>query len=137
MRALLYLLIGVLLGIIMFKSEVASWFRIYEMFHFKSFHMYGVIGSSLVLGILLIQLIKRLKLKSFYDEKIVITPKEKKVKRYLLGGIVFGLGWAIVGAFPVPMFTLICAGYPSILIVIFFALLGTFLYGLFRSKVPH
>ena len=132
MRALLYLLIGVLLGIIMFKSEVASWFRIYEMFH-----MYGVIGSSLVLGILLIQLIKRLKLKSFYDEKIVITPKEKKVKRYLLGGIVFGLGWAIVGACPGPMFSLIGAGYLSILIVIFFALLGTFLYCLFRSKVPH
>ena len=137
MRTLIYLCIGILFGITMFKSEAASWFRIYEMFKFESFHMYGIIGSALVLGIITIQSIKRFKIKSFYGEKINFSPKAKSFRRYLFGGIIFGLGWALAGACPGPMFTLVGAGYISILIVIIASLLGTFLYGLLKGKLPH
>lgn len=137
MRSVGYLLVGILFGIIMFKSEAASWFRIYEMFQFKSFHMYGIIGSALGMGIIVVQIIKRLKLKSFYGETIVIPPKEKSVPRYLYGGIIFGLGWALAGACPGPMFTLVGAGYLPILVVITGALLGTYLYGLIKDSLPH
>ncbi len=137
MRTLTYLFIGILFGITMFKSEAASWFRIYEMFKFQSFHMYGIIGSALVIGIAVIQLIKQYKIKSFYREKIVFTPKEKGFTRYILGGIIFGLGWALAGACPGPMFTLIGAGFVPIFIVIAASILGTFLYGLLKDKLPH
>jgi uncharacterized membrane protein YedE/YeeE len=137
MRTLIYLCIGILFGITMFKSEAASWFRIYEMFKFESFHMYGIIGSALVIGIIAIQSIKRFKIKSFYGEKINFTPKAKGFKRYLFGGIIFGLGWALAGACPGPMFTIIGAGYISIFIVIIASLLGTFLYGLLKGRLPH
>jgi len=137
MRTLIYLCIGILFGITMFKSEAASWFRIYEMFKFESFHMYGIIGSALVLGIITIQSIKRFKIKSFYGEKINFSPKAKSFRRYLFGGIIFGLGWALAGACPGPMFTLVGAGYISIFIVIIASLLGTFLYGLLKGKLPH
>ncbi len=121
----------------MYKSEAASWFRIYEMFQFKAFHMYGIIGSALGLGIILIQFIKRYDIKSFYGKHIVITPKDKSISRYLIGGFIFGLGWALAGACPGPMFTLVGAGYVPILIVIGSALLGTFVYGLTRNVLPH
>jgi uncharacterized membrane protein YedE/YeeE len=121
----------------MFKSEAASWFRIYEMFKFESFHMYGIIGSALVLGIIAVQSIKRFKIKSFYGEKINFNPKAKGFSRYLFGGIIFGLGWALAGACPGPMFTIIGAGYISIFIVIIASLLGTFLYGLLKGRFPH
>ena len=121
----------------MFKSEAASWFRIYEMFKFESFHMYGIIGSALFIGIIIVQLIKRFKIKSFYGEKINFHPKAKSFSRYMFGGIIFGLGWALAGACPGPMFTLVGAGYSSILIVIIASLLGTFLYGLLKEKLPH
>ena len=137
MRTLIYLCIGILFGITMFKSEAASWFRIYEMFKFESFHMYGIIGSALVLGIITIQSIKRFKIKSFYGEKINFSSKAKSFRRYLFGGIIFGLGWALAGACPGPMFTLVGAGYISIFIVIIASLLGTFLYGLLKGKLPH
>ena len=137
MRTLIYLCIGILFGITMFKSEAASWFRIYEMFKFESFHMYGIIGSALVLGIITIQSIKRFKIKSFYGEKINFSPKAKSFSRYMFGGIIFGLGWALAGACPGPMFTLVGAGYISIFIVIIASLLGTFLYGLLKGKLPH
>lgn len=137
MRTLIYLLIGILFGITMFKSEAASWFRIYEMFKFDSFHMYGIIGSALIIGILLIQFIKRFNIKSFYGEKIIFNPKAKSFSRYLFGGIIFGLGWALAGACPGPMFTLIGAGFAPILIVIIFSVLGTFLYGKLKDKLPH
>lgn len=137
MRTLTYLFIGILFGITMFKSEAASWFRIYEMFKFQSFHMYGIIGSALIIGIVVIQLIKLYKIKSFYGEKIVFTPKEKGFTRYILGGIIFGLGWALAGACPGPMFTLIGAGFVPIFIVIAASILGTFLYGLLKDKLPH
>ena len=137
MRALSYLFIGILFGITMFKSEAASWFRIYEMFKFESFHMYGIIGSALLIGIVLIQIIERLPIKSFYGEKIQFPPKAKGYRRYLLGGIIFGLGWALAGACPGPMFTLVGAGFVPILVVLFFSIVGTFLYGLYRDKLPH
>ncbi|MDB4037029.1 YeeE/YedE thiosulfate transporter family protein [Polaribacter sp.] len=137
MRTLIYLCIGILFGITMFKSEAASWFRIYEMFKFESFHMYGIIGSALFIGIIIVQSIKRFKIKSFYGEKINFSPKAKSFSRYMFGGIIFGLGWALAGACPGPMFTLIGAGYSSIFIVIIASLLGTFLYGLLKGKLPH
>lgn len=129
--------IGILFGIIMFKSEAASWFRIYEMFQFQSFHMYGIIGSALFLGILGTQAIKRYQLKSFFGKTILIEEKEFGVKRYVIGGAIFGLGWALTGACPGPMFVLIGAGAYPILVVIFAAAIGTWVYGLMRDKLPH
>ncbi|MDA9111659.1 YeeE/YedE thiosulfate transporter family protein [Flavicella sp.] len=137
MRTLSYLSIGIFFGITLFKSEAASWFRIYEMFRFESFHMYGIIGAALCLGILITQAIKRFEINSFYGEKIEFKPKEKSVKRYLYGGILFGLGWALAGACPGPMFVLLGAGFYPIAIVIAAALLGTFLYGVLKEKLPH
>ena len=137
MRTVIYLCIGIIFGITMFKSEAASWFRIYEMFRFEAFHMYGIIGSALVLGIIMIQIIKRFKIKTFYGEPIDFVAKDKGISRYLLGGIIFGLGWALAGACPGPMFTLIGAGFLPILIVILFAILGTYLYGVLKDKLPH
>ena len=137
MRTLMYLFIGILFGITMFKSEAASWFRIYEMFKFESFHMYGIIGSALTIGIIVVQMIKRFKIKSFYGEEINFNPKEKTLSRYIIGGIIFGLGWALAGACPGPMFTLIGVGYFPIIIVIISSIIGTFIYGLLRDKLPH
>ena len=136
-RGIGFLLIGILFGIVLFKSEAASWFRIYEMFNFKSFHMYGIIGTAVTLGVIIIQLIKRFKVKSFYGAEISIQPKEKSIVRYLIGGTLFGLGWALAGACPGPMFALTGAGFYPILIVILSATLGTYLYGFFRDKLPH
>ncbi|WP_299255485.1 DUF6691 family protein [uncultured Aquimarina sp.] len=137
MRTIIYLAIGIFFGIILFKSEAASWFRIYEMFQFASFHMYGIIGSAVGLGIIAVQLIKRFRVNSIYGEKINIAPKEKSFSRYIFGGIIFGLGWALAGACPGPMFVLAGAGYLPILIVIAASIGGTFLYGLFKNKLPH
>ena len=137
MRIVSYLLIGIVFGITMFKSEAASWFRIYEMFKFESFHMYGIIGSALVIGVITVQSIKHFNIKSFHGEKINFNPKAKSFSRYMFGGIIFGLGWALAGACPGPMFTLVGAGYVPILVVIFTSILGTFLYGLLKDKLPH
>lgn len=137
MRTALYFIIGIVFGITMYKSEAASWFRIYEMFQFKSFHMYGIIGAALVLGVLIVQGIKRMKLKTFYRDAIEISDKDKGVKRYLYGGIVFGIGWALAGACPGPIFTLIGAGYTPILVVLISATLGTYVYGRIKDRLPH
>lgn len=137
MRSLSYLLIGILFGITMFKSEAASWFRIYEMFKFDAFHMYGIIGTAVGLGVIIVAAIKRFKIKSFYGDPIVFEPKDKSIARYAIGGLLFGLGWGLAGACPGPMFTLVGAGYVSILVVIVAAILGTFVYGLLRDKLPH
>lgn len=133
----LYLLIGTFFGIVMYKSEAASWFRIYEMFNFQSFHMYGLMGSALLVGIGIIQTIKRKQMKDINGKEIKITNKEKSIKRYIFGGLIFGLGWALAGACPGPMFVLIGAGYFPILIVILGAVLGTWLYGIIKDKLPH
>ncbi len=137
MRYISYLTTGIFFGIVMYKSEAASWFRIYEMFEFGSFHMYGIIGSALVLGIIGVQLIKRNNIRAIGGKHMQLDPKKRSVTRYLVGGIIFGLGWALAGACPGPMYVLAGAGYVSILVVIFGALLGTFLYGLLRNKLPH
>ena len=137
MRTIIYLLIGIFFGITLLKSEAASWFRIYEMFRFESFHMYGIILTAVVLSTLITKAIKSLKIKSFYRQEIIFTPKQLSFYRYLFGGSIFGLGWALAGACPGPIFTLLGAGYLPILIVIVFALLGTFFYGLLKDKLPH
>ncbi|WP_179343506.1 DUF6691 family protein [Winogradskyella ursingii] len=137
MRYITYLVIGTFFGIIMFKSEAASWFRIYEMFQFGSFHMYGIIGSALVLGVIGIQVIKRKNIKPLNGSEMSLQPKNKSVARYLIGGIIFGLGWALAGVCPGPIYVLIGAGFPSILIVLIGALFGTFLYGMIKDRLPH
>ena len=121
----------------MFKSEASSWVRIYEMFRFESFHMYGIMGSALILGVLGIQIIKKKKLKDFNGENIQIANKEKSFSRYMYGGIIFGLGWALAGACPGPIYTLIGAGYYPVIVVFLAAIFGTFVYGLLREKLPH
>lgn len=121
----------------MYKSEAASWFRIYEMFKFDAFHMYGIIGTAVVLGVVIVWFIKRFKVKSFYGETIEFAPKDPSISRYLFGGLIFGLGWALAGACPGPIFTLVGAGYLPILVVLVAAVLGTFVYGLIRDKLPH
>ncbi|HUH35801.1 MAG TPA: DUF6691 family protein [Moheibacter sp.] len=137
MRSILYIALGVIFGITMYKAETASWFRIVEMFQFQSFHMYGFIGSALLIGVVAIQIIKRKNSKDMDGQLISISPKEKSITRYLLGGIAFGLGWALIGACPGPIFVLLGAGTYSILIVILSALTGTWLYGILREKLPH
>ncbi len=137
MKYVKFLILGVLFGVMMSKAEIISWYRIFEMFRFESFHMYGVIGSAVVLGITIIQFIKRSKLKSMDGEEIEICDKDKSVPRYLFGGIIFGLGWAMTGACPGPMFIIVGHGAWAFLIVIISAILGTFVYGLIRHKLPH
>jgi len=137
MKYIKFLLVGFFFGIVLLKSEAVSWYRIYEMFHFQSFHMYGIIGVAVVVGIIGIQLIKRYKLNSIEGNPITIVPKEKSVNRYIIGGTIFGLGWGLVGTCPGPIFVLIGAGFYPIIIVLFGALLGTFLYGMLRNKLPH
>lgn len=137
MRSIVYILIGILFGIVLFKSEAASWFRIYEMFQFQSFHMYGIIGAALVLGVVLVQFVKKKNLKSFFGQTITIAPKQKGVLRYAIGGTIFGLGWALAGACPGPIYLLVGAGYWPILLVLAGALIGAFCYGLLKDKLPH
>lgn len=137
MRTAAFLVIGIVFGVVMYKSEAASWFRIFEMFHFDSFHMYGIIGSALVTGIVGVTLMKRKNLKDFFGKSIVIPAKERGFKRYFYGGVIFGLGWALAGACPGPIYTLIGAGYVSILVVLAGGLLGAFLYGLLKKRLPH
>lgn len=128
---------GILFGIILSKAEIISWYRIQEMFRFQSFHMYGVIGSAVVFGIITIQLIKRMKLKDAQGEMISVSTQEPSYARNLIGGTIFGLGWAITGACPGPLFIL--AGHEGwmFLIPILSAMLGTFVYGVFSNKLPH
>ncbi|THV60992.1 YeeE/YedE family protein [Flagellimonas alvinocaridis] len=137
MKNLAYIFIGTFLGIVLYKSEAASWFRIYEMFQFDSFHMYGIIGSALALGVVLVLWIKKSKVKSFSGEPISIPDKEKSFARYIVGGTLFGLGWALAGACPGPIYILVGAGYWSIIIVLIGAILGAFTYGVLRNKLPH
>ncbi|WP_299429941.1 DUF6691 family protein [uncultured Maribacter sp.] len=137
MKFLKFLFVGILFGIILVKSEAVSWYRIFEMFKFQSFHMYGIIGSAVGLGILSIYLIKKSKIKSIEGQEIKIPTKNKSFINYLLGGTIFGLGWALAGACPGPMYILLGTGVFSMLIVIAAATLGTFVYGLLKSKLPH
>lgn len=137
MKYIKFLLVGIIFGIVMTKAEIISWFRIYEMFKFQSFHMYGIIGSAVVLGMISMFLFRKKMVKTFEGKDIYIEPKKTGLARNLLGGILFGLGWALAGACPGPMFVLIGKGVISILVVIFGATLGAFLYGTFKEKLPH
>ncbi len=132
-----FLFWGIIFGIVLIKSEVASWFRIYEMFQFDSFHMYGVIGTAVVTGVLITQLLKRKPIKSLDNKPITFKDKDFLPKKYLIGGTLFGLGWALTGACPGPMFALLGAGYYAVLIPIIFAILGTLAYGVLKDKLPH
>jgi uncharacterized membrane protein YedE/YeeE len=137
MKNIRFLLTGIFFGIVLVKAQVVSWFRIYEMFRFESFHMYGIIGTAVVLGVIIVQFIKRSRHKSIGGQVIQIEEKPKTYKASIFGGIIFGLGWALVGACPGPMYILLGGGFFSIGIVILSAILGTFLYGLVRAKLPH
>lgn len=137
MKLLKFLIVGIFFGIALSKGEVVSWFRIYEMFRFDAFHMYGIMGSAVVMGIIIVWFMKRTSMKSIDGELIRFTPKKFSIPRYIIGGTFFGLGWAMVGACPGPMYILLGKGYFAILIVIFGALVGTFVYGLLRSRLPH
>lgn len=137
MKYIKFLLVGIVFGIILSKSEVVSWYRIYEMFKFQSFHMYGVIGSAVMIGILLMQLFKREVIKDFQGKPILIKPKKKGFIRTFIGGSIFGLGWALVGACPGPMFVLIGHGALAILVVLFSAIVGAFIYGTLSKRLPN
>lgn len=133
-----YLLLGTGFGFILMKSEVVSWFRIQEMFRFDSFHMYGIIGLAVLVGMLSIQIIKRWNVNDLNGEPISIPPKDpSQVKRYIIGGSIFGLGWALLGACPGPMFTLLGSGLSIMLVPIAAALVGTWSYGALRDRLPH
>ena len=137
MKYIKFLLVGILFGIILSKSEVISWFRIYEMFKFQSFHMYGIIGFAVVIGIFVMYFFKKRKLRNYKREAIIVKPKDKGVSKNLFGGIIFGLGWALGGACPGPMYALLGKGVVAILIVLLGAHLGAFLYHAVKHKLPH
>jgi uncharacterized membrane protein YedE/YeeE len=137
MNLLKYVIVGFVFGIVLTKAEAVSWYRIYEMFQFQSFHMYGIITVAILTGLVGIQIIKRKQLKDIGGNPIIIQDKEKGNMRYWIGGILFGLGWAMVGACPGPIFILLGAGFWSVGLVLFGAVFGTFLYGLVKDKLPH
>jgi uncharacterized membrane protein YedE/YeeE len=136
MKNIKFLIYGIVFGIILTKAEVISWFRIQEMFRFQSFHMYGIIGSAVVVGAISILIIKKLKLKSFNGEEINFPAKPYN-KGLMLGGVLFGLGWALTGACPGPIFAIIGNGYTVFIVTLIFATIGAWIYGLVREKLPH
>ncbi len=137
MKNIKFSIIGVLFGITLSKAEVISWYRIYEMFKFQSFHMYGIIGSAVVLGAIVFYFIDKGYIKSYSGKKISIEPKQKGFSKNMFGGIIFGLGWALIGACPGPLFILLGRGAVAIAIAIVGALLGSFFYHAVKSKLPH
>jgi uncharacterized membrane protein YedE/YeeE len=137
MKFVKFILAGILFGVIMSKSEAISWYRIQEMFRFQSFHMYGLMGTAVVLGSIAVFLIKKFRIKDYTGNPIVFQDKDKSFPKYIIGGTIFGLGWALTGACPGPMFVNVGHGYFGMLIVIFGALLGTYLYGVIKDRLPH
>jgi uncharacterized membrane protein YedE/YeeE len=131
-----YLVVGMIFGIVFVKAEIISWFRIQEMFRFESFHMFGVIGTAVVVGMISVQIIKRKKVKSLEGELIVIHDKEFN-KGQIYGGLIFGLGWALTGACPGPLFAQIGAGFTVVIVTFLSAVLGTWVYGKYKDKLPH
>ncbi|MDD3005054.1 DUF6691 family protein [Flavobacterium sp.] len=131
-----YLIVGILFGIVFVKAEVVSWFRIQEMFRLQSFHMFGIIGSAVVVGMISVFLIKKFNIKTIYGEPIKIAPKEFN-KGQIYGGLIFGFGWAITGACPGPLFAQIGTGATVIAITLLSAIAGTWVYGFLREKLPH
>jgi uncharacterized membrane protein YedE/YeeE len=137
MKLIKFILVGFIFGIVLTKSEAVSWYRIYEMFQFQSFHMYGIIMVAVLTGIIGIQIIKKYNLKDSSGTPIRIADKVPGTFRYLVGGVIFGLGWALAGSCPGPIFILIGAGFTSVILVLLGALIGTFLYGVVKDKLPH
>lgn len=131
-----YLVVGILFGIVFVKAEIISWFRIQEMFRLHSFHMYGVIGTAVVVGLISILLIKRLNIRTLAGEKIVFHDKEIN-KGQVIGGLIFGLGWAITGACPGPLFAQIGSGFLAVSVTLLSAVAGTWTYGALRDKLLH
>lgn len=136
MKNIKFLIFGIAFGIILTKAEVISWFRIQEMFRFQSFHMYGIIGSAVVIGIISIFLLKKFNVLATNGEKLnfPIKPYNKGV---IFGGVLFGLGWALTGACPGPIFALIGNGYSVFIVIMVFAVFGAWVYGLLQEKLPH
>jgi uncharacterized membrane protein YedE/YeeE len=137
MKYFKFLLVGFVFGIVLTKSEAVSWYRIYEMFQFQSFHMYGNISVAIATGIIGIQLIKRNNIKTLDGSAIVIKDKDNSTARYVFGGIFFGLGWGLVGSCPGPIFILLGAGFLPVIVVFIGALVGTTLYGILKKNLPH
>jgi len=137
MKLFKFLVLGIIFGIVLTKAEVISWFRIQEMFRFQAFHMYGVIGSAVALGALFLFLAKKFSWKNTEGNVMILADKDKGIVRYLAGGTLFGMGWALTGACPGPIYILIGHGLLSFVVVFLSALLGVYLYGLFREKLPH
>ena len=136
-RAAKYLVVGFVFGLVLTKSEAVSWYRIYEMFQFQSFHMYGIISTAILTGIVGLQFITFKNIKTNKGNPIVIPSKEKGSFRYWIGGLLFGMGWALVGACPGPIFILLGAGFFPVLLVLVGAILGTFIYGIVKDHLPH
>ncbi|MBK9103163.1 MAG: YeeE/YedE family protein [Saprospiraceae bacterium] len=131
-----YMVVGIAFGIVFVKAEIISWFRIQEMFRFQSFHMYGVIGSAVVVGVISVLLIRKLKVRTIYGEQIEFHRKQFSVGQ-IYGGLLFGFGWAITGACPGPLFALIGSGATVIAVTLLSAIAGTWTYGYIREKLPH
>jgi len=137
MIILRYTALGVLFGVILSKSEVISWYRIQEMFLFDSIHMYGIIGTAVILGALGIVVLKKLNVKSIHGNDLYLTPKEMEIPRLLIGGTIFGLGWSFTGACPGPLYALLGYGVGVVIVILLSAVLGAFVYGLLKNKLPH
>lgn len=136
MKNIKFLLVGIIFGTVLTKTEAVSWFRIQEMFRFQSFHMYGIIGSAIFVGAISVWIIKRFNIKSIERETIVIPDKQFS-KGQIIGGTIFGMGWALSGACPGPLYALLGSGYSVILVTILSALLGTWTYSYLKPKLPH
>lgn len=136
MKNIKYLIAGIFFGIVLVKAQVISWFRIQEMFQLTSFHMYGVIGTAVVTGIISLQVIKRFNIKTMSGEPVVVKPKTFD-KGQIFGGLIFGLGWAITGACPGPLFAQIGTGCTVVGVTLLSAIAGTWVYGVIQSKLPH
>nr|WP_294944306.1 DUF6691 family protein [uncultured Mucilaginibacter sp.] len=136
MKNLKFLILGLLFGIILIKSQVVSWFRIQEMFHLQAFHMYGIIGSAIVVAMISIMLIKRFNIKTISGEPVII-PEKTFHWGNVYGGLIFGLGWAITGGCPGPLFAQIGGGFTVVIVTLLSAIAGTWVYGLLRDKLPH
>lgn len=135
-KNLKFLLLGLIFGIILTKSEAISWYRIQEMFRFQGFHMYGIFMTAIPVGILGVWLIKVLKIKTIHGEPITI-PNKKFNRGYVIGGFIFGLGWALTGACPGPLFAQVGAGFSVVIITLISAIFGTWVYSAIRDKLPH
>ncbi|CAN5702875.1 YeeE/YedE thiosulfate transporter family protein [soil metagenome] len=133
-----YFALGLFFGFLLIKAEVISWFRIQEMFRFQGFHMYGIFATALPVAIVCVQMIKRLEMRTMGGDRVHIPSKSLGTgNRYAAGGVIFGLGWALTGACPGPLFALAGSGVAAIWIVILSAILGTWTYGYFRPHLPH